>query len=175
MRIFRSSTYDQLPGELKAMVSPTGGPWMALMGTVGDIAEWCDRRMSKGHQIIAATGETRSPMVKAAFEQIGLDKLLAGGGESPENLMLEGKQLTSYFHVPTAPGSQYIPAQDFVARYQIQSVVGVGSPFISGAVYLALAFSKAPIDDASAREFAEVAPFLSSLLAIHDGRRVLWS
>src|SRR5262249_19231660 len=149
---------------------------MALMGTIGKERAWCDRRTSQGHKVIPATGDY-SPMLRAAFEQIGFDKMTPVQQNGAGTLaMQDAEMFSNYFYVPNALGSPFIPAQrDFVERYQIRSVVGVGCPFVSGAIYLALCFSIAPIDDAAAKRFAELSSYISTLLAIYEENGVVWS
>jgi hypothetical protein len=92
---------------------------------------------------------------------------------------LELKQaayMTNYFHVPQAPGSPFIPAQDeFVRPYGVQSVIGIGGEFVSQSFYIALCFSKVAINEDDARKFTELSAFLSTMLAIYDGKGVLWN
>src|SRR5262249_14445803 len=120
-----------------------------------------------------------SPMLSAAFEQIGIERMRAKNVAKPTALpMLEASFLTHFFYVPQAVGSPFIPAQrDFVEKYHIQSVVGIGSGFLSKAIYLALAFSLTPIDEEGERNFAELSSFVPTLLALndpHEGRGAIW-
>lgn len=170
VRIYRLCRYDQLLPELQAIANPAVTEWMALMGTVGSQPEWCNRRTSQGHKAIPAVGE-RSPMLTAAFEQIGLEQ----EAKSSAVTMQEAAPFTKYFHVPQALDSPVIPAQkEFVERYHIESVVGLGSRFLSNAAYLALCFSTVFISEEAARKFGELSPFVSTLLALYDGSGVLW-
>jgi hypothetical protein len=89
--------------------------------------------------------------------------------------MREASLLTHFFFVPQALGSPFVPAQaDFVEKYGIASVVGIGSGFLSKATYLALCFSTISISEEVAVKFAELASFVSTLLAIYDGKGVIW-
>jgi hypothetical protein len=173
VRVYRLCRTHELTPELQDLVGGARDDlWMALMGTIGDEAEWCSRHTSSGHRAISA-GADQSPMLQAAFHQLGINP------QSPANeadLRFEDASfLTKYFHIADAVGSPSIPAQEgFVVPYHIQSVVGIGSQFLSHSLYLALAFSKAFIDDEDAQKFAELSAFVSSLLATYDGSGVIW-
>jgi hypothetical protein len=171
VRIFRFCAYDELHHDLQPLADPVDPPaWMALMATMGDEPAWCDRHQSAGHKVVPA-GADVTPMLKAVFNQL---KFRPGREVSTVELM-PVSEAAAYFHVPQAQGSEHIPAQDeFVVPHQIQSVVGIGSPFISGASYIGLAFSKAPIDASSADKFSQVSPFISTLLALYDPIK-LWA
>jgi hypothetical protein len=172
VRVFRLSRYEDLLPELQGLVDPNDGYWMALMGTLGTEPDWCDRHLSKGHKVIPA-GDSQTPMLKAAFAQIGLKQK---SGDSGGITFFEGaQQMTRYFHVAQAEQSPYIPAQEeFVKAYQIQSAVGIGSPFLSGAGYLLMAFSKYRIEQSAAEKFAEMSAYMSTLLALYDKPGKLW-
>jgi len=176
VRIYRLCRYDELLPELQAIASADVPQWMALMGTIGNEPAWCDRRTSQGHKAIQAVGD-RSPMLTAAFEQIGLDKIVGAKRASTNSPIMKNADLfTNYFHVPNAAGSPFIPAQhEFVKPYHIQSVVGLGSAFLSKAIHLTLCFSDIFIDDDVAQKFARLSEYVSTLLAIYDGRGTIWA
>lgn len=173
VRIFRLSQFSELPAEIQTKVQrELGDRWMALMATIGQEPAWCDRKQSQGHQAIVA-GENQSPMLKAAFEQLGLK--IDEDTISRDLVFEEVSLLTHYFHVPEALGSRHVPAQDqFVKPYRIHSVVGLGSPFVTNSAYLALAFAKALISSEDAQKFAELSPFISTFLASYEGRGIIW-
>jgi hypothetical protein len=176
VRIYRLCRFDELLPELQAIATPDVPYWMALMGTVGNEPTWCDRRTSQGHKAIRAVGD-RSPMLTAAFEQIGLNKIITERAVDTNSLQMQETTLfTSYFHVPHALGSPFIPAQhEFVEPYHIQSVVGVGSAFLSNSIHLTLCFADTFLDEDSARKFSELSTYISTLLAIYDGNGVIWA
>jgi two-component system, NtrC family, sensor kinase len=172
VRVYRLCTYDELLPELQANVDSQRERWMALMGTVGIESAWCDRQQSQGHKALNL-GADQSPMVSAAIYQIGLDLGIDLPNLEIELPVPEATLLTRYFHIPQALGSKYIPAQTpFVQPYNIQSVVGVGSAFVSNSAYLLLAFSKVEISVEAAQNFAQLAPFMSTLLATYDQGKI---
>ena len=66
------------------------------------------------------------------------------------------------FHVRDANGSPYIPAQDFVTQYGIQSVVGFGGSLPDGDLFATLLFCRVTVDAAAADRFRTVALDLKS-------------
>lgn len=173
VRIFRSCTHEELPPE--AGRSKPSERWLALMGTHGDESAWCNRLQSEGHRILPA-GAFETPMLKAAFEQINLNVNAYVRGERLQATFLnEEEQLARYFHVPRAAGSPYVVDQEtFVQRYGIQSVVGFGATFLSGAFFMCLGFSKITLTDPMAHNFVKLSPYISTLLASQDGSGALW-
>jgi hypothetical protein len=173
LRIFRLCQHGQLPPGVRVASGDGQERWLALAATIGVEAAWQDRRLSVGHQAIPA-GSSLSPMLRAAFEQLRFNPNLPVSAPSALK-MEEGNTLTDrYFHIEKAPGSPFIPAQDFVAQYGIQSVIGLGSEFISGSFYLLVGFSRLPVTVDDARKFVEMSPFISTLLALSDSSGSLW-
>jgi hypothetical protein len=174
VRLYRLCKYEELNADVQALVDPARQRWMVLMGTYGVEAAWCDRRQSQGHKALNL-GADQSPMVSAAVYQLGMDvgvKL----PPPPHNLAIpEVSLMTRYFHIEQAAGSQYVPAQTpFVVPYDIESVVGIGSNFMSSAAYLLLGFSRVHLPKDDANKFAQLAPFVSTLMALYD-KGMIWS
>ncbi len=172
-RIFRLTPRRELPPELVPTSDPAINRWVTLTGTIGDEPAWCDRRQSQGHQAISEDKAVQAPMLKAVFDQIGL------GWGTQVDQTLETERATGspirYFHVPIAFDSPHIPnQQSFVEPFKIRSVIGLGDRFSSGAAFVALGFAKNPIYATESRKFVVLAPYLSALLAIYEGRGVIW-
>lgn len=174
VRVYRLTRYEELLAELRPLVDAPRERWMTLMGTYGIEPAWCDRHESQGHKALNL-GVDQSPMVSAAIYQLGLD-IAVDMPKAPIDLPVpEATLMTRYFHVEHAPGSPYIPAQeDFVKRYGIQSVTGVGSTFVSQSAYLLLCFARAHLSTTVAANFSQTAPFISTLLAGYDEEKI-WS
>jgi hypothetical protein len=178
-RTFRLCRHAELPPESQGVIKPDAGKyWLALMGTMGQEAAWHDRLQSKGHRIIAA-GAFPSPMLKAAFEQMNLDPDHPSEPIAPDQdiLLIENSMsFTRFFHVEKAPGSPYIVDQDtFVKPYGVQSVVGLGCSFLSGMFQFTLLFSKVTLTKDDARTLTNIAPHISTLLALYDEKGRLWN
>jgi hypothetical protein len=172
VRIYRLTKFDELTPALAQSVDTTRQKWITLMGTVGVEQAWCHRLSSQGHQAVPL-GENQSPMVSAALYQLGLDIGIEVPTTTIDLPMQQASFMTRYFHVEQALGSPYIPAQDgFVIPYGIQSVVGLGNGFVSGSLYILLAFSRMAINSAQAMNFAHAAPFFGTLMANYDTAKI---
>jgi len=174
VRIFRLVEDESLPADLLQYADPEHKPYVALMGTYGVETEWQNRQLSKTHKLMSL-GPERSPMMQAVYEQIGLDHKNPPSKEATPDQMLQqfSDGILAYFYVPKAADSPYVPGHDFVTKYGIHSVVGIGYPFLSGAFYFLLAFSRSEITRQSATAFAEITAPFSTLLALQENQP-LW-
>jgi hypothetical protein len=174
VRIFRLCKYDDLPPDVQPEKDRRSGHhWMTLAGTAGDEDEWWNRHNSQMHRAVSAE-KGKAPMFTAAFEQIGLNP---GTRPMPDDLQFEPGQMkmTRYFFVQDAKDHHAITDQQrFVDPYDIKSVVALGSPFLSGSSYIAIAFSKVVLSEDDAEKWTELTPYISSLLAIPDGKGAFW-
>jgi hypothetical protein len=133
---------------------------LVLLASAGDDPAWNDRRRSRGHQAIPlASTEVveKAPMIAQLVRELGLD-LDQVVAPRPEVIRgLEGKTY-NVFHVETAQGSPYIPAQDdFVRAWRVRSVVGCGGVLLTGDLYSLILFSRAAIPRDSADRFRNIA------------------
>jgi len=172
VRFYGTVTFGALPAAEQAFVqnlsnvpAPDGLTCLTLLGTVGTQPEWNDRRKSVGHRAIPLTDEKHVaslPMVAALLEQLGINvhALLTAQAHllAPADDHRHG-----VFHVPRAQFSPAIPAQDFVAEYGVESVLGFGGALPTGEVYAVVLFASVPVPRESARMFETVA--LSMTLA----------
>jgi hypothetical protein len=165
VRLFKTHNYGELTPELQQFVQtmqPQPAATMkclTLMGTVGDRPEWCTRAGSQGHQAIPLVNEhmvAQIPMISQLIHQFGLkiDTVL-----SPDPAIVMDLEQTTFnvFHVPIALGSPYVPAQEFVERVGIQSVLGFGGMMPSGNLMAVILFSKEPISRTTAELFKTLA------------------
>lgn len=159
-RVFHSFDFELLPPDIQTAGIKTLGStpsenskFLVLLGTHGDEPDWCDRRKSFGHQAIPLNPMTLTtvPMIARLFQQIGFDL----GIISDEKKNTSGVA-GSYgvFYVPTALGSSYIPAQGFVKKYEIKSVIGTGVMLPEGDIGVYLAFCRTSIPEAIAPNFS---------------------
>lgn len=128
---------------------------LTLMGTAGQVEEWNARTSSAGHQALplaSAESVARSPMINQLIRQLGVEvgSLVA----ADTDMMLDTSQHTfNVFHVPRAPGSPFIPAQEeFVKPFGVQSVLGFGGLLPPGELFAAILFTKTHVP----REIAEL-------------------
>jgi hypothetical protein len=132
---------------------------LTLLGTVGDEPGWNSRWTSHGHHAIPLpTVEfvKSAPMIAELVRSVGLD---AADLVSPRPEVLRAAQGKTYnvFYVRDADGSQYIPAQDFVSRYGVRSVLGFGGVLLTGEFYSVILFTRVSIPPETADRFRNIA------------------
>lgn len=164
-RVYHSFNLSVLPQPLQATATEIWGEvnenakFIVLLGTYGTEKEWQDRRQSKGHKAILLNHDTlkKIPMVSRLLQQIGIN-LGSSEGED-QGIEFEGISGTfGVFYVSPAKDSPYIPAQDFVIKYDVQTVIGTGVMLPQGDIALYIGFSRIPI----AKEVASnIAPLMS--------------
>lgn len=139
---------------------------LTLLASRGDEPAWNDRRDSEGHQAIplaAASMVERAPMIAGLIRAFGLN--IAHVVEPPHEAVrdLEGKSYGVFF-VEEAEKSIYIPAQDFVRRYGVRSVVGFGGALAGGDLFAMILFTRVRMNAVSADRFRNIALDVKSLL-----------
>lgn len=147
---------------------------LTLMATIGEEAKWNDRRRSRGHRAIPLPAPEiveKAPMIAQLIKQLGVD-LGAIVKPSPDVIKdLEGKTY-GVFHVSKAAGSPYIPAQDdFVLKYNIQSVVGCGG-LLRGDLFALILFAHVSVPTQTAERFRTIALDLKSALFNYEENQV---
>ena len=182
VRVYKTHRFGALPTELQAFAQqvsaarlPSQAPCLALLGTAGVEPAWCARERSNGHRAIplpSVEAVSRLPMVAQLVSQLGFDvaSLIQGANET---LLDQNEQSFNVFYIPTALGSPFIPAQDFVQRYEVESVLGCGGQLPDGELYAVIAFARVTISRESAEIFKPLAlaaklallPFLSTTFA----------
>ena len=165
VRYYGTQPFAALPDEDQHFAAQTWGrpaettTCLTLLGTVGTEPAWNDRRLSRGHRVIPLTDARRVeglPMVAALLRQLGID-VDALVSASAHLLHPDSSQPYGVFHVPRAPGSPVIPAQDFVRDHAIASVLGFGGALPSGEVFAIVVFAQVPIPREAAQLFDTVA------------------
>ena len=168
VRCYRTLSYDRLDRAQRAFAdgmlhAPAASPDMkclTLVATVGDEGEWCSPETSRSHRVIPLPSPEiieAAPMIAQLIRQMGLDIDSVIRPQDSIIPALEGKTY-NVFHVETAPGSPYIPAQEeFVVPYAIRSVVGFGGLLRSGDLFSIIMFSRVPIGEEAASRFRTVA------------------
>lgn len=173
VRVFYAGLCADLPAAYRGKLPTGDGYCLSLMATMGIEAAWCDVYQSRRHQVVPVD-DMLAPMFQAAFRQTAIEQGVQIGTDLPTNLSESG--LTQVFYVPQALGSPIVPDQaEFVELYGIKSVVGIGSSFLEGGGYLLLVFSRMALSQAGALAFGELAPFISTLLAVYHKRGVIWA
>jgi hypothetical protein len=154
IRVYKTHRLDKLPADLAAfardLVGNDADPatrCLTLLATRGSEPAWNDRSQSVGHRAIplpSAEFVTRLPMVLGLIQQLGLE--LEDVVQPKRQRIAELSQRTyGVFHVPTAAGSDFIPAQDFVERYGVRSALGYGGVLFTGDFFAVVIFSRVPV------------------------------
>jgi hypothetical protein len=166
---------DYVEGLLEEPPQP-GLRCLTLLASAGTEPAWNDRRSSIGHQAIPLASESmvrQLPMVTQLITQLGLE-LGTVLSPDPDRALELSKRTYDVFHVATAAGSPYIPAQDgFVVRHSIESALGFGGMLYTGDFYAVVLFSRVPIsaDTAQLIKILAIAmrvPLLTHLRRIFD-------
>jgi hypothetical protein len=166
-RIFHSFEYQALPVDIQEVAKRVVGNtpsdnsiFLSLIGTYGDETAWRSRFMSQGHQAIPITQESikKIPMMTRLFQQMGFDLGILLGEGSPGIDVSGVERSYSVFYVKDAWGSSYIPAQDFVRKYSVKSVVGSGIELPTNDVSIYIGFTRLYLDELIT---ASIAPLMS--------------
>jgi hypothetical protein len=179
-RFYATQSSDQLPPDLRAFAQAIGAPepllpetqCLTLLASRGIEAEWNDRAASRSHRAIplpSAGIVERAPMIAQLIRAMGVpvEHLVARERELMRGM--EGKTYDVFF-VPEAEGSPFIPAQDFVRRSGVRSVIGFGGVLTSGDLFAVIVFARVRIPRESTVRFRNVA--LDVKLAITEAARV---
>jgi two-component system NtrC family sensor kinase len=168
VRCFKTHAYRDLPPSLQAHVRQTAGRdanpagdlrCLTLLATAGQERQWNDRRLSAGHQaipLLSVEMVQNAPMIAGLIQQMGLDieELLEPDLNFP---LYADKRTFGAFHVEEALESPQLPAQDFVQKYGIRSVVGFGSLLSPGELVAVILFSKAKLTPEKAQAVSSLA------------------
>ena len=145
---------------------------LVLMATVGDEPAWKDRRTSQNHQAIPLPSPhivESAPMIAQLIRELGLD--VAEVIQPSQDVVRElARRSYGVFHVADAAGSRYIPAQDFVRKYNVRSVVGFGGMLPNGEMIAMILFARVAIPLDVADRFRTLALELNDALGRYAGR-----
>ena len=166
-RLYVTVRHRNLPRALQEIANQAHGapldptvPCLTLVGTAGAEPAWCDPARSQGHRAIplgaAQVVRERIPMVGGLLDQLDVDIDSVVDLTAERALVLHHREY-GVFHVPDARGSSLIPAQDFVDRYDVRSVVGCGGGLPSGEVFALVAFARQAIDEKTTGLFRTLA------------------
>ena len=172
-RTFFTVPFDSLPAGNQAFVKnlaegagaeaalKTATPVLSLIGTHGVEAAWNDRRQSKGHvgiPLISSKFVGAIPMISRLLKELGvpLDWV-----DSHDSSMIETTMARSagLFFVEDASeatdqeGRKIIAAQDFVARYGVKGVFGIGGAYVGGQMLVLVVFCRDSFQRAAAEPF----------------------
>lgn len=137
---------------------------LVLLASRGVEEAWNDRRRSVAHRAIplrSAAALEQSPMIAGLLDRFEATSLVAGQADE-----VSERERFNVFHVEEAAGSPLVPAQDFVDRYGIRSVVGFGGFLPPADLFATILFFTIPVDEPTAELFGPLG--LSVKLAVLD-------
>lgn len=182
VRLYKTHPYDELEPAVRAFADElapgeplTGKPCLTLIATAGDEEDWNDRRASHRHQAIplaSAAALDQAPMVYQLVRQLGLEPADVLEPD-PELFLRTHDRAGGVFYVREAAGSPYVPAQDFVDRCGIRSVIGFGGVLPSGYMFAVVMFASVDIPPTTADTFATLAFAVQLALLPFVGLRLL--
>lgn len=185
VRLFKTHPYEKLPPELQeaARGIVKGAPiapatkCLTLMATAGEEPQWNSRDGSTGHKAIPLVDEDfvkNIPMISRLIQQFGLE-ISSVLKPMPELLIDSERKIhsTFIFHVPTALGSEHIPAQkEFVIPYQVKSILGFGGLLPSGNLFVIIMFAKTWVPEQTASLFKWISTYTWIPITAFDGGAV---
>lgn len=124
-------------------------PVLALLGTAGVEASWNRRETSAGHRALPLVGTfvKSAPMVAALLSSLEVD-LGAFVADPGVQIRAMTGNLNKRFFVPDARtatdgrGRNIIAAQDFVAKYGVRTVFGMGGGFVDKMLAVVVLFTR---------------------------------
>lgn len=160
LRVFATVPFGRLPAVNQAFVRqlaatvPSGDAArlgdetlvLSLLGSAGSEPDWCDPSRSRGHigiPLLSVEFIDAIPMIARLLKQLGVELDWLGR----EDMAVVGKTFgfqSGVFHVPTAAtavdarGRKIISAQDFVSRYAIETVFGLGGGYVGTPVFVTI-------------------------------------
>jgi hypothetical protein len=167
VRFFKTEPFGNLNADQQAFALNAAGVTeladhvrcLTLLATTGDEDDWRSPERSRGHRAIPLTSVEvveQAPMIAQLIKQLGLSVAKVVRPEAGLLLDTDGSK-HNVFYVAEALGSPHIVAQaEFVERYGIASVIGLGGLITTGDMFAVILFSKVPITPAVADLFSVV-------------------
>jgi hypothetical protein len=181
VRCYKTHSYGALEPVLRNFARETLGAepsqstkCLTLMATVGQSAAWNSRHFSRGHKAIPLASPEiveKAPMISQLIKEFGLE-LSTVLQPSPDIVKeLSGKRY-GVFHVEEALGSPYIPAQEFVASFGIESVLGFGGMLPTGDLFAVVLFATVHVPASAADRFRTLALDVKSAFSRYNDRNI---
>lgn len=182
VRCFKTHSFGRLPSDLAAAAQgmlhgefSAEMPCLTLLATAGELPEWNERRLSRGHSVIPLVSVEmveRAPMIAALFRQLGLG-VAAALEPNPQFILDADERVFNVFHVEHAQGDATIPSQEqFVRPFGVRSVLGVGGLLPTGDLFTVILFSRVLIPRETASLFRTIALGVKLALLPHTRGRV---
>ena len=146
-------------------------PILSLLGTSGEEKDWNDRHKSHGHvgiPLVSADFIDQIPMISHLLKSLGFPSDWISSDSTGIIQSTMGK-MAGIFYVPDArtavdeKGRKIIAAQDFVAKYNVKTVFGIGGGYIKNVTFIALiVFTREPLDEDRAQCFLPLATVIKA-------------
>lgn len=176
-RVFFTVPFEALPSANRAFVQSLADaadvgaglkpatPVLSLIGTHGEEPDWTDRRKSKGHvgiPLISSGFVGSVPMISRLLKELGVPLEWV---DSHESTMIEttmGRTAGLFFvedaaRATDSQGRKIIAAQDFVSRYGVKCVFGIGSVYMGGQIVVLVVFCRDTFARTAAEHFMALA------------------
>jgi hypothetical protein len=176
VRCYKTHAFGSLEPDLKEFAQKIMGKepakstmkCLTLLATVGQSPGWNSRHLSQGHRAIPLPSPEiveKAPMIAQLIKEFGLELSTVLNPSQDVVKELGGKR-QGVFHVENALGSAYIPAQqEFVARYNIRSVLGFGGMLPNGDLSAVILFTTVTVPNSVAERFRTLAIDVRSSLS----------
>lgn len=186
-RVFLTVPYGSLPADSQQFVQnlaqSAGGnseltdrtPVLALVGTHGAEAQWCDRRKSAGHvgiPLISSVFVEAIPMISRLLRELGVPLTWVDSHDTESVVEHIGRSSGLFFVGDAAEATdqqnrKIIAAQDFVADYQVKSVFGIGGAYENGQMIVTVVFCRDRITRDPAEHFLPLSSLFQGRTAQH--------
>jgi len=184
-RVFVTVPFGELPAVIQSAVrklaeSAKAGsqlkadtPVLSLVGTHGQEQDWRDRRQSKGHAgipLVSSSFVGAIPMISRLLRELGVPLEWVDSHDAQMVIETIGSA-TGLFFVDNAAeatdqqGRKIIAAQDFVSKYSVRSVFGMGGAYSGGEIIVIVLFCRDGIPRAAAERFLGLTELFKSKTA----------
>jgi hypothetical protein len=182
-RLFATVPFEMLPASNKEFVTNlmnakgltpmlnSRTPILTLLGTSGEQDKWNDRHKSSGHvgiPLVSANFIDQIPMISHLLKSLGFPSKWVSDDCTGIIQSTMGK-MAGIFYVPDAmaavdeKGRKIIAAQDFVTKYNVRTVFGIGGGYVQEAAFIVLiVFAREQIDEDRARCFLPLATVIKA-------------
>ncbi len=138
-------------------------PVLSLLGTAGTDYAWNDRTYSVGHRAMPLIDNSfvqAAPMIAAALSAFNVGVGPTDSGEIALRTAAGG--LNARFFVSNAQttvdkeGRFVIAARDFVEKYRVQTVFGMGGSYVGGELAIAIVFTREQMNAADVDRYTSL-------------------
>jgi hypothetical protein len=139
-------------------------PVLSLLGSQGTEVAWCERTRSAGHLAIPLLSKATvegTPMIAQLLAALKVDLArLDDGRPIHSRTMLGSTNQRFYVHSAKSArdtrGNLMIPAQDFVARYNVETVFCMAGSYVDGTLTATILFTTESLDSLTVDRFPSI-------------------